>query len=181
MSEPQASPSVSDTEFPVSVILQQQQLTRGPWTFPSWTVVGVVAGERIAGDELECQLIRAEDGKEQLLWRGLVVRLYRDAAESYWYNLVGRQPSLFVMCREDEEHGLRPCHVSANYDEAGAYMEADEQVFSTPLPPEVYLWIEQFVVEHARPQAPKKRKRKNWTEDSEQHHEARRRPLRGGY
>ncbi len=180
MSDATSSPSLNDTEFPLSVILQQEQITRGPWTFPNWKVVGVVAGERVAGDHVDCQVIRAEDGREQLLWRGLVVRLFRDSAESYWYNLVGRQPSLFVICREDEEHGLRPCHITANYDEAGAYMETDEQVFATPLPPEVYLWLEHFVVEHVRPQAPKKRKRMNWTQESEQQHEARKRPLGGG-
>ena len=64
------------------------------------------------------------------------IYLFRDAAESYWYNLVGREPSLCVVCRPGNDIELEPFAVTANYDEAGAYMEADDTVFSAPLPPE---------------------------------------------
>ena len=87
----------------------------------------------------------------------------RDAAESYWHTLVGRRPSLYVACRGDLDGAMKPCTVSADYDEAGAYMEADDTVFAVPIPPEVYRWLEAFVLRHYRPAPPRKRRRADWS------------------
>ena len=58
---------------------------------------------------------------------------------------------------------LVPTMVTASPDEASGHMESEGQVFSTPIPPEVYLQIEAVVVEHHRPQEKKVRRRKKWT------------------
>lgn len=132
---------------------------------PRWELVGVVAGEAIAGDGgISRRVIRSDEDGEQLLWTGFKLQLYKDSAESYWYNLVGKNPSLFVICRTDpeDETQLVPYAVSANYDEAGAHMEADDTVFSAPIPPEVYQWLERYVIANHAPQEPYKRKRKRW-------------------
>ena len=49
-----------------------------------------------------------------------------------------------------------------SYDEATSYMEVDEPVFSLPMPPEVYRWLEAYVLEHYVPERKKKRKRDDW-------------------
>jgi len=166
MSEQQDERQIQADSFPVSVIMESRVARQGPWTFPQWRVVGVVAGGGAGRPESRCRLIHsAEDGHEQYLWSGYAVRLHKDGAESYWYNLVGAHPSLFVICREDEETGLAPLTVSANYDDANACMEADGTVLSTPIPPEIYQWLERYVVENYAPREPKKRQRVNWTED----------------
>jgi hypothetical protein len=140
---------------------------RGPWHLPVWRLVGFVAGLHVTGDRPRRLPVHSGEAGSQWLWTGLSLALYRDAAESYWYNLVGRCPSLFLVCREDGEGEPAPFLVTANYDEAGAHMEADDQVFSAAIPPELYLQLEAFVMRHYRPEPPVKRKRVNWTEQAE--------------
>jgi hypothetical protein len=167
MSEQQDARQIQADSFPVSVILQSHEARQGPWTFPRWRVVGVIAGGNIRQAEKEYRIIHsADDGHEQYLWSGYAVKLYKDSVESYWHNLVGAHPSLFVICREHEETGLAPLTVSANYDDANACMEVDGTVLTSPIPPEIYQWLERYVVENYVPQEPKKRQRANWTEEN---------------
>lgn len=153
------------SEFTVAVIMEREQIRHRNWLVPRWRLVGIVPGEGIAERNPGARVIHDDHGREQVLWSGFRVRLYRDSAESYWYNLVGANPSLFLICRQDPEGDLVPFMVSANYDEAGAHMEADDQVFSAALPPEMRQWLEHFVMDHYRPEAPKKRKRDNWKQE----------------
>jgi hypothetical protein len=57
--------------------------------------------------------------------------------------------------------------VTANPDEASAHLEGDEQVFATPIPPEIYKELERFVVEYYVPRPRRKRKRKNWSKSAD--------------
>jgi hypothetical protein len=154
----------ADMCFPISAVMERARAERGPWRLPVWRIVGFVAGQGVAGGTPKRLPVHREEGREQWLWTGLRVALYRDCAESYWYNLVGRDPSLFLICREDAAGELVPFAVTANYDEAGAHMEADDQVFSAAIPPELHVQLERFVVQHYRPRATGKRKRTKWTE-----------------
>lgn len=156
----------SPSRFPVSVIMERRQKRHARWSTPYWEVVGVVGGEAVSGQQRQCSEIRSTDGVRQFLWTGFVVELHKDTAESYWYNLVSKTPSLFVICRQQEQGEVIPFLVTANYDEAGAYMEADDTVFSMTMPPEVYQWLEQYVIQNYVPREKKKRKRKNWSEHS---------------
>jgi hypothetical protein len=149
--------------FPLSAVMECTRSKRGPWQLPVWRLVGFVAGEAVAGEHPQRLRVRAEAGREHWLWTGLRLALFRDCAESYWYNLTGRRPSLFLICREHAAGEPVPFTVTANYDEAGAHMEADDLVFSAPIPPELHLQMEAFVIAHYRPQAPEKRRRVNWT------------------
>jgi hypothetical protein len=47
-------------------------------------------------------------------------------------------------------------------------METDELVLDTTLPDALCVWLEQFVVTHYVPEAPKKRKRQKWFKDNDQ-------------
>lgn len=160
-------PVQPDIRFPLSTVMERSQVQRGPWRMPVWRLIGFVAGEAVTGDSPRQLCVHNDAGREQWLWTGLSVALYRDCVESYWYNLVGRQPSLFLICREDAAGELFPFCVTADYDEAGGHMEADDQVFSAALPPELHIQLEAFVMEHYRPQLPGKRTRANWTEVGE--------------
>ncbi len=153
-------------EFPVSIIMQREMVTHGRWRLPKWQAVGIVAGEQVAADVDEKILIHSEQGCEQYLWQGYSLTLYKDGAESYWYNLMGKFPSLFVICHAEEDGELVPFSVTANYDEAGAHQESDDTVFSIPIPPEIYQWLEHYVVENYIPQEKKKRKRTRWKEEA---------------
>jgi hypothetical protein len=108
--------------------------------------------------------VHSDGGVDRFIWPGFTLRLYKASAESYWYNLVGRTPSLFVVCRENADGGLEPCMVTADHDEAGAHMEADDTVFSAPMPPEIHQRLERYVMAHYKPTPPRKRRRENWKE-----------------
>ena len=144
--------------FPVSVLMEYPRKIGDEQD--QGEVIGLVAG---AAPEQPDQpvLVRSGERSEQYLWRGFRLPLYRDDAESYYMNLMGEQPRVFVLCR-GRSGRLRPFRVTLSYDEAASYMEVDEPVFSLPMPPEVYRWLEGYVLEHYVPERKKKRKRDDW-------------------
>ena len=111
--QPQAQPA-GGYRFPVSVIVERREIKRGLWSFPSWEATGVVAGERSRAGSTKTP-IHSDDQRQQYLWSGLTLEFFRDETESYWHNLQGSQPSLFVICREEDEDdddspGALHCH-----------------------------------------------------------------------
>ncbi len=154
-------------EIPVSLVMERRTRRHGPWAYPQWAAVAVLK-VGADGDGIRGGSIRIGSGEvEQHLWSGLRVSLHRDAAESYWYNLVGRQPSLFVICRTGRDGELTPHAVTADYDEAGAHLEADDSVFAVPIAPDIRRRLEEYVMANYDPAPPTKRRRKNWTEASD--------------
>lgn len=164
--QPQAQPA-GGFRFPVSVIVERREIKRDRWSFPSWEATGVVAGERF-GSGASKTPIHSDDQRQQYLWSGLTLEFFRDETESYWHNLQGSQPSLFVICREeneDDDDSLEPYIVTADPHEADAYLETEGTVFAVPIPLDLYQWLEQYVMNYYRPGEQKKRKRKRWKED----------------
>jgi len=143
--------------------MARRTVTGKGWRVPSWRVVGVVSGAEPAVQQARGTSIRSDAEEEHFLWGGLQVELFRDAAGSYWANLTGSQPALFVLCREDEQGRLVPKSVTADQDEASSGVEVDDRVFSAPIPPDVYQHLEAFVVEHHAPEEKRKRKRSDWS------------------
>ena len=151
-------------DIPVAILLEKK-LVQGPgWSVPEWSLVGVLGGDHRAGPASEPVPVRAEG--DRYVWGGYRLTLYLDSCESYWNNLMGKQPSLFVICTQAES-GLRPLLVTADGLEASASLEGDDEVFRAPIPPDIDVRIERFVVENYVPRKPKKRKRQNWTESEE--------------
>lgn len=168
-----ANGSESDQGFvkviPVSFVLAlRPPVSENRWAEPQWSLVSLV----VTGDvhEPTRELISAPgDVEKHYLWRGFAVRLFVDAGESYWFSLQSDNPRLFVICEiaEDEigiEDGeLKVVQVTASQDEAMSHMETDDHVFSWPMPPEVAVNLERFVVATYEPQIKKKRRRRNWS------------------
>lgn len=148
--------------FPVSIILERREVQKGALSIPQWSAIGVVAGESVVNPDERYSIIRSDEEGMETLWPGFSLVLFKDNSDSYWYNLTAASPSLFVICHQDDEEEIVPVHVSANYDEAGAHMESDDIVFSAPMPPEIYQWVEKFVLDNYQPEKPRKRKRENW-------------------
>jgi hypothetical protein len=155
-----AGPKLS---LPMAVIMGRRMVAGQGWRVPSWRVVGLVAGSELPGAEAQGTPVHGDDEEEHFLWGGLRLELYRDAADSYWVNLTGRQPSLFVLCSEDEQSRIVPKFVTADQNEACSGVEGNDRVFAAPIPPEVYQHLEAFVVEHNLPQETRKRKRTDWS------------------
>ncbi len=163
--QPEAQPK-GGYRFPVSVIVERREIKRDRWSFPSWEATGVVAGERL-GSVAAKTPIHSDAQRQHFLWSGLTLEFFRDETESYWHNLQGSRPSLFVICREeheDDDDSLEPYLVTADPHEADAYLETEGTVFAVPIPPDLYQWLERYVMTYYRPGEQKKRKRKRWQE-----------------
>jgi hypothetical protein len=136
-----------------------------PWLCDSWQFTGVVVNSQLepasSGDAI---LVRSSPEGDDYLWGGLSVRLHRDETESYYYNLVSERPSLYVISASDDQGVPKPFLVSACFDEANAYNEAGQYVDAVPMPPELYQWIEHYVLTHYIPEPRIKRKRRDWNE-----------------
>ena len=158
-------PANARLSVPVAVILGRRTVSGKGWSVPSWDVVGVVAGENIPGAEARGTPVASAEDEQRFLWGGLSLDLYRDAADSYWVNLTVRQHSLFVLCSETEDGALVQRLVTAYQNEACSVVEGDDRVFAAAIPPEVYQYLESFVIEHNLPQEKRKRKRKDWKEN----------------
>lgn len=147
--------------FAVRVLMRPGRPRPQPWVPRSWQVVGVVVdGEGAAETDAPRLAGEGEDGSR--IYDGLAVRLFRDEAESYYHNLTVDRPRCYVVLREDEAGDPAPCLVTLSFDLANAYLEGDEEVQAVDLAPELYRWVEAYVLSHYVPARRKKRKRDNW-------------------
>lgn len=143
--------------FPVAVLMVREALRDNPWQSERWRVVGLVVGQTAAGPSART-VVRSEPDATQYLDTGLTLSLFRDEVESYYHNLTSASPSVFVVCRPEDSGEWKTIHVTPSYDAAEAYMQGDGQVFPVAMPPEVYRWVEAYVVEHYVPEKRRKRK-----------------------
>lgn len=152
--------------FFVAVLMERRPGVT-PWQPHVWLPVGLVAGAAAEGPVGVPLPMPADGDALRELWRGFAVRLHRDEAESYYHNLVSAQPLAFVVLREEADGDRRvPALVTLCFDEAGAYLEAEERVESLPLPPELVQWLEQFVIENYVPERRTRRERKAWRNET---------------
>ena len=116
-----------------------------------------------------------QDGEiEHYLVTGLTIQLHPDECESYYHNLMSPEPGCFIVAEQNDDPDEMPVPylASLSFDEAHAYLEGDEQVYSVPIPPELYKWAEAYVLTHYIAVRKTKRKLRNWSESE--------RPERGG-
>lgn len=156
--------------FPVAVIMERVLRPVGRWSAEHWRAVAVLAGDSLDATPAQGDPIHTDSEGEQYLWQGFALQLYKDATESYWHNLMSAHPVLCVISQSDEDGRPVPVTVTADYDQASAGMEADDAVYAVPMPPEIYRWLETFVVEHFQPAPRKVRKRQAWLH--EENHDA---------
>lgn len=159
------------SEIPVTVVVECRQARVGQWVEDQWEAMAVIAGEEVMSNDSSATLVHEDAQCRRYLWTGLKLGLYKDACESYWYNLMSGKPYLFVVCYVDEdedgEESLIPALVTADQQEASGHMETDDHVYSVPMPEQVHEWLERFVVAHYVPAQKKKRKRREWMKESE--------------
>ncbi|HSN70669.1 MAG TPA: DUF3305 domain-containing protein, partial [Steroidobacteraceae bacterium] len=88
--------------MPVAAIMARRWVERGRLRIPSWRAIGVVGGDRIATATARGDLVQTVDDEQHFLWAGFTIELFRDAAQTYWENLTGESPSVFILCHETE-------------------------------------------------------------------------------
>lgn len=161
----------------MTVLLERRIISRSFWSMPSWYLHTVAVGENVAIASSGTGAVAAAghtDKGELFAWSGFHVNLYKDACERYWHALIGDKPLVYVVCRDAgavaddtcvDSASIEPVIVTIDYDEATASAETDELVLSGPIPGELYHYMENFVLQHYRPKAFKKRKRRRWSDD----------------
>ncbi|MFW2374357.1 MAG: DUF3305 domain-containing protein [Gammaproteobacteria bacterium] len=155
--------------FPVSIVMQHSHIENNIWLSEKWEVEAVVAGGECLDLAPERRISRIDSDSEKYIWSNYQISLFKDQAESYYFNIIADTPYVFVFCRDEHNDGqLLPVSVSVNYDEAGSHMEMDDQVFQVPMPPEIYRWVEAFVINNYVPVKKQKRKLENWAIDKQQ-------------
>lgn len=155
-------PAIPD-HFPVSVIMESRP-SSSIWQDTSWDAVGVCSASDEPPGEFPDNGVKVINRGEikQFVYSSLKLRLFLDECESYYHNLMSPKPGCFVIAREDDSGCPVPFLVSLSFDEAHAYQEGDDLVYAVPIPPELYRWMEEYVIEHYAPTKRKKRKRTNW-------------------
>ncbi|HAA36918.1 MAG TPA: DUF3305 domain-containing protein, partial [Gammaproteobacteria bacterium] len=83
--------------FPVSVIIERRSYPDKAWMVDSWSAIGVLPVETQA-TSVSCSSIYQSEDSEQFLYEGYCIELFQDDAESYYANLTGRNPGVFVIC-----------------------------------------------------------------------------------
>ena len=144
--------------FPVAVLMEKRPPVN-QWADAYWKAVGVVVGE---SENDETRLVHEQDEVQQYLIPGLTVRLYKDQCESYYHNMKSPQPSCYIICYRRDNAMPEPFLISMSFDEAHSYLEGDEEVYSVPVPPELYQHTEAYVIDNYFPEKKKKRKLNNW-------------------
>lgn len=146
-------------KIPLAVITAREPVEDNRWIDERWRVVGVVAGAANAGGNIVRSLLRSGPDGEQYLWSGFVLRLRPSEADSYYYNIVGQNPSLYVYCAQDDSGEPCPRSITAEYIDAMSHSETGNASHAVPMPPEVYRCIEQYVLEHFVPEEPKMKRK----------------------
>ncbi len=150
-----------NSTFPVSVIMEKRPSTN-KWVDRCWKAIGVVVGEQ---EDTGLRLIREQDGVQQYLLPGFQVQLYKDQCESYYHNIKSPQPGCYIIAYQEEGAMPSPFLVSMSLDEAHSYLEGEEEVYSVPIPPELYVGTEAFILANYFPEKKLKRKRTDWKTD----------------
>ncbi len=162
------SPEDLPSSFPVSVIMESRP-SSSQWVDLVWDAVGLVAlsnPDNGSSEQGEVKLIERGEIK-QFIYSGMKIQLHLDECESYYHNLMSPEPGCFIVAREEDEDGNEtdvpiPFLVSLSFDEAHAYLEGDDIVYSVAIPPELYRWAEAYILENYVAEKRIKRKRKDW-------------------
>lgn len=173
LSDSELDLSLSDVKLPdsflVSVIMESQP-SNHPWADEVWDARGVVASsiDSATPDDLKREVKTVQQGdKKQLIYSGMKIRLYLDECESYYHNMMSPEPGCFIVARDEDDEGNEtdmpiPALVTLSFDEAHSYLEGDDTVYAVPIPKELYLWAEAYVLENYVSEKRVKRKRVDW-------------------
>lgn len=159
--------TVLPTDFPVAVMMQRRPSSIAVWCDYQWEAIGIAATKNKTKNREQVQLVHERGDTRQYLYAGFSIRLYVDECESYYHNLMSATPRCYVVARKEENDTPIPFLVSMSFDEAHAYLEGDEEVYAVDIPPELYRWIEAFVLTHYAPEKRLKRKRQNWKQPNQ--------------
>lgn len=149
-------------QFPVAVIMERRSL-HNRWVDEAWEAVGVVPafeGGSATGEVTDApRRILTETDRDQWLFAGFRLELFRDEVDNYFLNMSSPIPKVFVMWRKEGDIAI-PATVSVSYGEAARWLDSGEQVDGIPMSRELADWVGDFVNTHYKP-APRRKVRRN--------------------
>jgi hypothetical protein len=145
-------------------VMMEKQPSTHPWADFRYDALGVVVRE--GAEEKSVSQVYQDGDVEHFLVTGLSLQLHADECESYYHNLMSPEPGCFIVADQPDDSDDMPVPylASLSFDEVHAYLEGDEQIYSVPIPPELYQWAEAYVLTHYVAIKKTKRKLKNWSE-----------------
>lgn len=158
----------------LSVLTTREPVAGNPWISERWRVLGVVAEGENRSDSPARQLVRSGPDGDQYRWNGFALELRASEADNYYHNLIGGNPSVYVLAQEDEDGELIPQGVTIDYIEALAYAEFGNEGLAVPMPAEIYRTIEQFVLDHYVPEEPRSKRKRDGESMPRNRYEAKR-------
>lgn len=146
----------------------ESQPSSHPWADEVWDAKGIVASASDAevSENVSTKIIEQGNTK-QIIYSGLKIRLFLDECESYYHNMMSPEPGCFIVARTENEEGDEtdmpiPVLATLSFDEAHSYLEGDDIVYAVPIPAELYVWAEAYVLENYVAEKRVKRKRVDW-------------------
>ncbi|MEO6407607.1 MAG: DUF3305 domain-containing protein [Burkholderiaceae bacterium] len=138
--------------------MMEREAEPNRWQAWRHRLVEVVPAEPAFGTEP--RVLRDDGRLRRMLFPGFRLELFRDEGEGYHLNLTSGAPVWFVVWRIDDADPSRawPETVSLSYNEAGRWLDAQEQVDNVPLAPDLVAWLQSYTDAHYRPE-PKRRRR----------------------
>ena len=155
------TPCSTEFNLPLTIMMERISVDNH-WSDNHWRLLGVVPARSNTSDG---QIRRYKQGSIYR-WSGFKVCLHKRHCAAYYENLRALEPKLFIICRKNDHGLVEPVHVTLDCDEAAAYMEADEPVFSCPIPLQIGAWLEAYIVEHYQSEPIRKRRRKEWSTEN---------------
>ncbi|WP_233266492.1 DUF3305 domain-containing protein [Cobetia sp. L2A1] len=160
--EPHASlpspvtPRSDDTRW-MSVSLAPTTQRLGRFSIDTWRIAQLAPAKAEDAHQPQDDSPRSDFANH----RTLALQLHLTERTDYRYNLRCDQPRLFVLCEEREDDGMQPRVVTACQEVASQWMDGDQLVLDTPMPPALMVWLEGYLARHGeRVDEGKKKKRK---------------------
>lgn len=141
-------------EWPAAVIMERMAIVNR-WADERWETRGIVRDTAVNG--APARVILQTDKLTHTLYPGHVIRLYRDEAEGYYYNISSPEPKVFVLWRMEDDVA-QPKFLSVSYHEGSRWLDSGENVDGVPLPAELIPWMAEFVAVYYQPEEKKPRK-----------------------
>ena len=143
--------------MPLGIVVRRMPgVTR--WARYAWKAVAVLPGAAQAN----WRELRREDDAVEYHAATPTIELHGAETEAYLHGLAAEVPSVYVVLRAtgDEAHPLDVVLVTASPYEAQDYDDSgEEQVEKVPMPAALQSWVEEFVSDHHKEEAFKKRRR----------------------
>lgn len=147
----------------------ESQPSTHKWADEVWDARGIVVSS-VDSDNVkkEVKVIEQDNSEiKQLIYSGMKIRLFLDECESYYHNMMSPEPGCFIVARAEDEDGEEtdmpiPVLATLSFDEAHSYLEGDDIVYAVPIPAELYVWAEAYVLENYVAEKRVKRKRVDW-------------------